>query len=70
MIYNEDEVLGKIKAHEKQIFEQDTDPIPNNFSQYVEDCFCAPSCSGIELERFINFGNDFHSALQFPCYPS
>ena len=50
---------------EKQIFEQYTDPIPDYFGRYIDDCCGAASCSRGELEQFINYVNNFHPALQF-----
>ena len=50
---------------EKQIFEQYTDPIPDYLGRYIDDCLGTASCSRVELERFINFVNTFHPALQF-----
>ena len=50
---------------EKQIFEQYTDPIPDYLGRYIDDCLGTASCSRVELERFINFVNTFHTALQF-----
>ena len=50
---------------EKQIFEQYTDPIPDYLGRYIDDCLGTASCSRVELERFINFVNNFHAALQF-----
>jgi hypothetical protein len=39
---------------EKQIFEP-----------YTDDCFPTASSYRVELERFINFDNNIHPALQF-----
>ena len=50
---------------EKQIFEQYTDPIPDYLGRYIDDCLGTASCSRVELQRFINFVNNFHPALQF-----
>jgi hypothetical protein len=50
---------------EKQIFEQYTDPIPDYLGRYIDDCLGTASCSRVELERFINFVNNFHPAFQF-----
>ena len=50
---------------EKQIFEQYTDTIPDYLGRYIDDCLGTASCSRVELERFINFVNNFHPALQF-----
>ena len=50
---------------EKQIFEQDTDPIPDYFGRYIYDCCGAALYSRGELEQFINYVNNFHPALQF-----
>ena len=50
---------------EKQIIEQYTDPIPDYRGRYIDDCLGTASCSRVELERFINFVNNFHAALQF-----
>ena len=50
---------------EKQIFEQYTNPIPDYLGRYIDDCLGTASCSRVELERFINFVNTFHPALQF-----
>jgi hypothetical protein len=50
---------------EKQIFEQYTDPITDYPGRYIDDCLDTASCSRVELERFINFVNNFHPALQF-----
>ena len=50
---------------EKQIFEQYTDPNPDYLGRYIDDCLGTASCFRVELERFINFVNDFHPALQF-----
>ena len=38
---------------EKQIFEQYTDPIPDYFGRYIDDCCGAKSCSCGEHEQFI-----------------
>ena len=50
---------------EKQIFKQYTDPIPDYLGRCIDDCLGTASCSRVELERFINFVNNFHPALQF-----
>ena len=50
---------------EKQIFEQYTDPIPDYLGRYIDDCLGIAACSRVELERFINFVDNFHPALQF-----
>ena len=50
---------------EKQIFEQYTDPIPDYLGRYIDDCVGTASCSRGKLECFINYVNNFHSALQF-----
>ena len=50
---------------EKQIFEQYTDPIPDYLRRYIDDCLGTASCPRVKLERFINFVNNFHPALQF-----
>ncbi len=50
---------------EKQIFEQYTDPTPDYLGRYIDDCVGTASCSRGELERFINYVNNFHPALQF-----
>ena len=50
---------------QKQIFEQYTDAIPDYLGRYIDDCLGTASFSHVELERFINFVNNFHPALQF-----
>jgi hypothetical protein len=50
---------------EKQIFEQWTDRIPDYLGRYIDDCLDTASCSRVELERFINFVNNFYRVLQF-----
>ena len=50
---------------EKQIFQQYTDPTPDYFGRYIDDCVGTASCSRGELEQFINYVNNFHPALQF-----
>ena len=50
---------------EKQIFEQYTDPIPDYLGRYIDDCLGIAACSRVEVERFINFVDNFHPALQF-----
>ena len=50
---------------EKQMFEQYTDPIPDYFGRYIDDCLGLASCSRGELECFISYVNNFHPALQF-----
>ena len=50
---------------EKQIFEQCTDPTPDYFGRYIDDCGGTVSYSRGELEQFINYVNNFHPALQF-----
>ena len=57
-------VLYGGKTHgsvEKQIYEQYIGPL----SDYIDDCLVLASCSRVELERFINFVDDVHPALQF-----
>jgi hypothetical protein len=49
---------------EKQIFEQYIDPIPDYLGRYIYDCLGTASCSRVELDRLINFGYNFHPALQ------
>jgi hypothetical protein len=55
-------LVGFVK---KQIFEQYTDAIPDYLGRYIDGCLGTASCSRVELERFINFVNNFHPALQF-----
>ena len=50
---------------EKQIFKQYTDPTPDYFGKYIDDCCGAASCSCGELEQFINYVNNFYPAVQF-----
>ena len=50
---------------EIQIFEQYTDPIPDYFGRFIDDCVGTASCSYAELESFIHFVNNFHPALKF-----
>ena len=50
---------------ENQIFEQYTDPIPDFFGRFIDDCLGTASCSYAELESFIHFVNNFHPALKF-----
>ena len=50
---------------EKQIFEQYTGPFPDFFGRYIDDCLGTASCSRVDLERFINYVNDYHPALKF-----
>jgi hypothetical protein len=50
---------------EKQIFEHHTDPILDYLDSYIDDSLGKASCSRVELQRFINFVNNFHPALQF-----
>jgi hypothetical protein len=42
-----------------------TDPILDYLDGYIDDCRVTASCCRVELERFINFVNNFHPALQF-----
>ena len=49
---------------EKQLFEY-TGPMPDYFGRYIDNCLGTASCSCVDLERFINFVNGFHSSLQF-----
>ena len=55
--------VGFVKK--KQIFEQYFDPIPDYLGRYIDDCVGTASCSRGKLECFINYVNNFHSALQF-----
>ena len=50
---------------ENQIFEQYTNPIPDFFGRFIDDCLGTASCSYAELESFIHFVNNFHPALKF-----
>ncbi len=50
---------------EKQIFEQYTDPTPENLGRYIDDCVGTASCSRGKLDQLINYVNNFHPALQF-----
>ena len=50
---------------EKRIFEQHTGPIPGFFGRFIDDCLVTTSCSRVDLERFINFVDNFHPALKF-----
>ena len=50
---------------ENQIFEQYTDPVPDFFGRFIDDCLGTASCSYAELESFIHFVNNFHPALKF-----
>ena len=45
---------------EKQIFEQHTGSLPDFFGRYIDDCLGTASCSRVDLERFINYVNDYH----------
>ena len=48
-----------------QIFEKYTDPIPDFFGRFIDDCLGTASCSYAELESFIHFLNNFYPALKF-----
>ena len=50
---------------EKQIFERYTGSLPDFFGRYIDDCLGTASCSRVDLERFINYVNDYHPALKF-----
>ena len=50
---------------ENQIFKQYTDPIPDYFGRFIDDCLGTALCSYAELESFIHFVNNFHPALKF-----
>ena len=50
---------------ENQIFEQYTDPIPDFFGRFIDDCLGTASCSYAERESFIHSVNNFHPALKF-----
>ena len=50
---------------EERIFNQFDGPVPERFGRYIDDCFGATSCGRPELDRFIQFVNTFHPALEF-----
>ena len=50
---------------EERIFDQFDGPVPELFGRYIDDCFGATSCGRPELDRFIQFVNTFHPALEF-----
>ena len=50
----------------KQIFEQYSDPTPEYFGRYIDDCIGTASCSRGELDNMANWNvNNFHPAPQF-----
>ena len=49
---------------EERIFDQFDGPVPELFGRYI-DCFGTTSCGRPELDRFIQFVNTFHPALEF-----
>ena len=50
---------------EERIFDQFDGPVPELFGRYIDDCFGATSSGRPELDRFIQFVNTFHPALEF-----
>ena len=42
--------------------QQYTDPVADYLGRYIDDCLGIASCPRVELERFINFLHNFHSA--------
>ena len=50
---------------EERIFDQFDGPVAELFGRYIDDCFGATSCGRPELDRFIQFVNTFHPALEF-----
>ena len=50
---------------EELIFTQYTDPKPDFFGRYIDDCIGIASCTRSELDSFIFFVNSFHPSLQF-----
>ena len=49
---------------EQQIFEQYTRPISDFFGRYIDDCLGTASYTRADLERFINYVNDFQACSQ------
>ena len=50
---------------EKEILVRYTGSLPDTYSRFIDDCFGTLLCSRIDLQRLINYVNEFHSALSF-----
>ena len=54
--------VGYIEEH---ICDEFDVPRPELFRRYIDDCYGATSCSGREIDQFIEFVDSFHPALDF-----